>query len=286
MKSQTIATALALALCASILGAQTRIAPPDNKYTVAQDAELGQRTARDARRQLPMLRDSRVTSYIQDVGRRLVSAIPPELRHRQFRYSFEVVNVRDINAFALPGGPMFVNRGTIQAARTEGELAGVMAHEISHVALRHGTAQASKATKYQLGEFAGAVIGAIVGGRTGNVIAQGTSFGLGTAFMRFGREFERQADLQGAQIMARAGYDPREMASMFRTIARENGSGGPEWLSSHPNPGNRYEAISRESASLRVARAESGHERFTSVQARLRSLPRAPTTAQVVRNGN
>jgi predicted Zn-dependent protease len=276
---------LALALSVPFLGAQTRITPPENKYTVAQDAELGQKAARDARRQLPMLRDARTTSYIQDVGRRLVSAIPPELRHRQFRYSFEVVNVRDINAFALPGGPMFVNRGTIQAARTEGELAGVMAHEISHVALRHGTAQASRATKYQMGEFAGAVLGAIVGGRTGSIIAQGASFGLGTAFLRFGRDFERQADLLGAQILARAGYDPREMASMFRTIERQNGSGGPEWLSSHPNPGNRYEAITRESASLRVNRSEIDASRFESVQSRLRSLPRAPTTAQA-RNGN
>src|SRR5207253_10760073 len=96
------------------------------------------------------------------------------LRHSEFRYSFEPVNVREINAFALPGGPMFVNRGMIEAARTEGEVAGVMAHELSHVVLRHGTAQASKATKYEIGEIAGAVLGAIIGGTLGNVVAQGT----------------------------------------------------------------------------------------------------------------
>src|SRR5207249_3163314 len=102
----------------------------------------------------------------------------------EFQYSFDVVNVKEINAFALPGGPMFVNRGMLEAAQNEGQVAGVMAHELSHVILRHGTAQASKATKYEIGEIAGAVIGAIIGGRVGNVVAQGTQFGLGTAFLR------------------------------------------------------------------------------------------------------
>src|SRR5204862_8319981 len=105
-------------------------------------------------------------------------------------------------------GPMYVNRGMIEAANTEGEVAGVMAHELSHVVLRHGTAQASKATKYEIGQVAGAVLGAIIGGGWGQVIAQGTRFGLGTAFLRFSREYERDADLEGAQIMAAAGYDP------------------------------------------------------------------------------
>ena len=99
-------------------------------------------------------------------------------------------------------------------------MASVMAHELSHVALRHGTAQASKATKYEIGQLAGAVLGAIIGGNVGAVVAQGTQFGIGTAFLRFGREYERQADILGAQIMARAGYDPREMANMFKTIEK------------------------------------------------------------------
>src|SRR5258706_3960143 len=98
------------------------------------------------------------------MGRRITGAIAPALLHPEFRYTFEVVNVREINAFALPGGPMFVNRGMIEAANTEGEVAGVMAHELSHVILRHGTAQASKATPYEVGQVAGAVLGAIIGG--------------------------------------------------------------------------------------------------------------------------
>src|SRR4029079_8616322 len=132
----------------------------------------------------------------------------------EFRYTFRVVNQKEINAFALPGGPMFVNRGMIEAAHDEGDSAGVMPHDWSHVLLRHGTAQATKATKYEIGAIAGQVLGAIVGGNVGSVVAQGSQFGLGAAFMRFGREYERQADLEGAQIMARAGYDPRDMANM------------------------------------------------------------------------
>ena len=147
---------------------------------------------------------------------------------------------------------MFLNRGMLQAAGSEGEVAGVMAHELSHVILRHGTAQASKGQKFQIGAVAGQILGAIVGGRTGSVIAQGSQIGLGTYFLKYGREYERQADLLGAQIMARAGYDPRQMARMFERIERQGGGRGPEWLSDHPNPGNRVEAINREAESLRV----------------------------------
>jgi predicted Zn-dependent protease len=144
------------------------------------------------------------------------------------------------------------------------------------VVLRHGTAQASKATPYQIGEIAGAVIGALIGGRVGSVVTQGTQFGLGVAFLRYGREFERQADLEGAHMMARAGYDPRDMASMFRTIEERGGAGAPEWLSSHPNPGNRDEAITTEAASLRVSNPVGDTRPFSRLKAHLGSLPPAP----------
>ena len=161
------AVLLVAVMSAQGASAQTAVKAPKNKYTPAQDVELGQEAAAQVEQQLPILRDDNVTSYVQEIGRRLVDAIPADLRHPEFRYTFKVVNVREINAFALPGGPMFVNRGMIEAAKTEGEVAGVMAHEMSHVALRHGTAQATKATKYEIGTIAGAVLGAIVGGQTG-----------------------------------------------------------------------------------------------------------------------
>ena len=201
---------------------------------------------------MPLLNDGRTEDFVERIGDRLVDQIPAEFREPEFRYSFDVVNLREINAFALPGGPMFLHRGMIQAAQTEGEIAGVMAHEIAHVVLRHGTAQATKGQKFQLGALAGQVLGAVIGGRTGAVVSQGSQIGLGTYFLKYGREYEREADLLGAQMMARAGYDPREMARMFQTIEKQGGGGGPEFLSDHPNPGNRVQSINREAEMLRV----------------------------------
>ena len=249
---------LLLALAASLTislsaEAQTRIDPHSNRFSPAQDVELGRRAAAEVRQELPILHDRRTENYVERIGERLVGAIPARLRQPQFRYSFQVVDRRDINAFALPGGPIFVNRGMLDAAGSEGEVAGVIAHELAHIALRHGTAQATRGQKFQIGALAGQIVGSMIGGKTGAAIAHGSNIGLGTYFLKYSREFEREADLLGAQIMARAGYDPRDMADMFRTIARRSGNGGPEWLSDHPSPANRYEAIHREAALLRVA---------------------------------
>ena len=143
------------------------------------------------------------------------------------------------------------------------------------------TAQATKATKYEIGTLLGAVVGSIIGGNVGSAVAQGTQFGLGTAFLRFSREFERQADLLGSHIMADAGYDPLEMASMFKTIEQQGGAGGPQWLSSHPDPGDRYTAITREATLLDVQNTRRDERAFTQAQARLRQMPPAPTTEEV-----
>ena len=271
-------------LFALLLAGQTTITPPDNKYSPADDVKLGAQAKAEVEKQLPIMRDDAVTSYVEGLGRRLVAVVPSNLRHPEFRYTFDVVNVREINAFALPGGPMFVNRGMIEQAQTEGEVASVMAHELSHVVLRHGTAQASKATKYEIGTIAGAVLGAIIGGNLGNIVAQGTQFGLGTAFLRFSREYEKQADIEGSHIMAAAGYDPREMANMFKTIAKQGGSGAPQWLSDHPDPGNRQEYITKEAQLVRVDNPVRDTRGFQQVRTHLKQLPAAPTTEQATKN--
>src|SRR5438067_499410 len=237
-------------LLSALLASQTVVTPPENKYTPAQDVELGRKAAAEARQQLPLLRNDAVTSYVENLGRRLVNAIPRDVQHPEFNYTFEVVNVREINAFALPGGPMYVNRGMIEAASTEGEVVGVMAHEMSHVMLRHGTAQATKATPYEVGSIAGQILGAIIGGGLGQVVSAGSQFGFGTAFLRYSREYEKQADILGSHLMARAGYDPRDMANMFKTIEKTSGNGGPQFLSDHPNPSNRYQYINDEARML------------------------------------
>jgi len=124
--------------------AQTKIVLHSNRYKPSEDVQVGRQAAAEVEQQMPILRDADATNTVSRVGQRLVSAIPPEFQHPEFQYYFKIVNARDINAFALPGGPMYVNRGMIEAARTEGEMAGVMAHELSHVALRHGTARLPK----------------------------------------------------------------------------------------------------------------------------------------------
>ncbi|HXG90000.1 MAG TPA: M48 family metalloprotease [Vicinamibacterales bacterium] len=277
--------ALVLAASVSSAAAQTQITLDKNKYTPAQDVQIGQEAVAEVRRELPMLNDQRADAYVERIGRDLVRAIPQQFQQDGFRYSFDVVNQKEINAFALPGGPMFLHRGMIEAAKSEAEVAGVMAHEISHVALRHGTAQATKGQKFQIGSIAGQILGAIVGGAAGSVISQGSQFGLGAYFMKYGREYERQADLLGAQILARAGYDPRRMADMFRTIEQQSGGrgGGPEWLSSHPNPGNRYDAILKESEMLQVASRNRSEADFQAVQSRFRSMQPAYTAEQIAR---
>lgn len=272
-RSKTLVLSLLFTCVAGVASAQTVITAPKNKYSLAQDVQLGREAAAQADKELPILRDPQTTAYLERIGRRLLDAAPAQFQHPEFRYTFKVVDQKEINAFALPGGPTYFNRGMFLAAKTEAEAAGVLAHELSHVLLRHGTAQATKATPYQIGTIAGAILGAVVGGRKGEVIAQGTQLGIGTAFLRFSREYERQADLLGAQIMARAGYDPREMASMFRTISQEDRGGAPEFLSSHPDPGNRYDYVMREAEAVRVVNPLRDQGEFRNVQARLGNAP-------------
>jgi hypothetical protein len=170
------------------------------------------------------------------------------------------------------------------AAHAEDEVTGVMAHELAHVLLRHGTANLSKAQNpwLQLGQLAGAIGGAVVGGAAGSAIAQSSQFGIGTLLLRYSRDFEKQADLLGVQIMARAGYDPRALGRMFESIERQSKSSGPQWLSSHPNPGNRTQYINKEAASLTIA-TPPDTSAFSTIQSTLASLPPARSMSELAR---
>ena len=202
--------ALTLFIVVSV-SAQTQIKLPKNKYTPEQDVELGRKAAAEVRQTYPIIKDDAISVYLSKLGNRLVAVAPPDLNQKVYEYSFTPVNLKEINAFALPGGPMFVQRGMFDAAASEGEVVGVMAHELSHVLLRHGTANATKAENpwLQIGQIAGVLGGAVVGGAAGSAIAQGSQLGLGSMLLRYSREFEKQADILGSQLMARAGYDPR-----------------------------------------------------------------------------
>ncbi len=264
---------------------QTRVTLPKNKYKVQDDVKIGQQASAEVERQMPILNDAEATRYVQQVGSRLVNAIPSEFQQPAFNYRFKIINARDINAFALPGGPMYLNRGMIEAARSEGEMAGVMAHEIAHIALRHGTSQATKqgSVRNQLGTIGLILGGAILGGQQG---AQLGALGAQAWMTKYSRDYESKADILGAQIMANAGYDPRDLANMFRTIEQQSGgSRAPEFLSSHPNPANRYEAINREAQMLRVSpNARQNTAQFERIQSRLRGMQRAPSMTEIERN--
>jgi len=175
------------------------------------------------------------------LGRRLVAVIPPE---HSWPYQFHVIQQSDVNAFALPGGPIFVNIGTINAAGNEAELAGVLSHEMSHVYMQHS---AKQAPKQEWVNILGA-LGGLLGGAAGDLAKMGIQFGAGTLLMKYSRADEAQADAVGAIIMYKAGYNPRALAEFFQKLEKLVGNGGAQFLSDHPNPGNRVEAVDREIA--------------------------------------
>lgn len=233
----------------AIAEAQTKIKPGFNLFSPNDDIQIGQQSAQAAMQQLPMVDDAQVNAYVNRIGQRLAA----NAGGPQFQYQFRVVNQSDINAFALPGGFVFVNRGVLDNARNEGEVAGVLAHEISHVALRHGTHQASKAYLAQAGI---SILGGILGGKMGEggaqIINAVGGVGLNALFLKYSRDIETQADVRGSQILAASGYSPADMVSFFQTLERVDPSKKTNWLADHPAPPDRIARIQQEAQLLHV----------------------------------
>lgn len=210
-----------------------------------QQRQLGLQAAAQVYQQMPVLPDSSPeTQYIRQLGHKLVATIPPQY---SWPFEFHVIAQKEINAFALPGGPMFVNLGTITAAGNEAELAGVMAHEISHVYLQHSAKQAEKAqTTAGWAGLLGGLVGATVGGIGGQLAQMGIQAGAQGLILKYSRTDESQADAVGAIILYKAGYNPQALADFFKTLESQGGSVPPQILSDHPNPGNRTQAIEKE----------------------------------------
>ena len=207
-----------------------------------QQEQLGLKTMAEVYKQMPVLPDSsRETQYIRQLASKLQATIP---QNRSWPYQFHVIQASDINAFALPGGPIFVNVGTMTAAENEAQLAGVLAHEMSHVYMQHSAKQAPKATAAQI--IAGLAGAVLPQGGWGSVASGVVQIGAGTVLMKYSRGDEAQADAVGAIIMYRAGYNPQAMADFFETLQKKYGSGGIQILSDHPNPGNRTAAVQKE----------------------------------------
>ena len=245
----SIGLVIALLFTAARADARVELQPCKTSITPLEQIALGEKAVQQVYQQMPVLPDSSpVTQYVQALGRKLADQAPGY----PWPYNFHVVNAADINAFALPGGAIFVNLGAIEAASNEAQLAAAMAHEISHVVLQHSICNLEK--EKRVGIFAGLgeiVSGVILGDSALGAIAQkGIGFTAGLGFLRMGREAEKQADLEGVGILYDADYDPRAMPQFFETIEAKYGKGGAQFLSDHPNPGNRTEYVDREIASF------------------------------------
>ena len=227
--------ALGVAVCLSVPPwALARVQPSSgfDLFSADQEVQVGKQAAADTNKQLPVLPDSDpIVQYVQQLGAKLVAHAPGQ----KWPYNFHVVNQKEINAFALPGGPIYVNMGTIQAAESESELAGVMAHEISHVVQRHATRAATK---------------------------------------------QMEADLLGTDIMYDTGFDPQAMPRFFEIIKQKYPSSSPQFLSDHPDPGNRITYVSSEIKTLPPKQFVQTSPQFA--QAKQRALGMKPLTAQQI----
>ena len=235
---------LSLACAALALGAAQRKLPKPgwNLFSKDQDVQLGREYAQQVERQMHVVPDHQLTEYVNSVGMRLVKQGGLD----DYPYYFKVVQDDSINAFALPGGPMYVHTGLLKAVDNEAQLAGVLSHELSHVVLRHGTHQATRAQALQLGAAILGGAASLRGGLSGQLAQVGIGLAGNSVLLSFSRSMESDADLLGANTMAKAGYNPVELARFFEKLEGQSGTQNSlmaRFLSDHPNPGNRVESI-------------------------------------------
>jgi len=245
-------------LCAATLGTLPALAqlkqlkPGFNLFSAEQDILLGREAVPEVQKQMTVVHNREMDAYLSLLLHKLEKSRYAHTLDRDgsrgelFPFSIHAVYDKKINAFSLPGGPLFINTGAIQAADNEAQLAGVIAHEMSHVVLRHMTNQASKRELVALPALlAGAATGRSL---LGQLAQLGIVFTANSALLKFSRSDEAEADYNGAEIVADAGYNPIEMARFFEKLEEKAGRTGgiEEFLSDHPNPGNRIAAISDE----------------------------------------
>ncbi len=235
---------LSAALSLSVAGrAEVKTLKPGwNLFSPQQDVQLGREAAAEVERKMPVVHNLELDDYLNTLLNRLKQS--PHAGN--FPYTIHAVAYKNINAFSLPGGPLYVNTGLILAADNEAQLAGVIGHEMSHIALRHATNQVSKQNLIAIpAMLAGAVTGHSLMGQLAQL---GIGVGAQSVLLKFSRTDEAQADYNGALIAAEAGYNPLEMANFFEKLEKQAGPRGKvaELLSDHPNPGNRVAVVQEE----------------------------------------
>lgn len=264
-----------LAAAAAAVGQLKTLKPGWNLFTPQQDVQLGQEAKAQVDKTKPIVHDARIDNYIAGLGKKLAAS--PHAG--TFPFSFQVISDSSINAFALPGGPVFINTATITAAQNEAQLAGVMAHEMSHVALRHGTHEASKGKAVELiAGLAGATTGQSM---LGALARAGITLGANSVLLHYSRDAESQADYNGAEIMSDAGYDPVQMARFFQLLETKSSEGRlAQFLSDHPTPGNRVKAVQEEVQYMPHREYKTDSPEFHHIQALVKALPPPPPSQQ------
>jgi hypothetical protein len=247
------------------------IKPGMNFFKKDQDIQMGREYAKEIEQQVEVLGPGPLTDYINALGQKI--AAQPQANG--FPFVFKVVNDPSINAFALPGGPVYINTGIILNAENEGQVMGVVAHEIAHIALRHSTNQVSRSYMLQIPAMLAGAYGQAKGGIAGMLTQLGVGLGANGLLMKFSRGAEQQADLLGTRMMAQVGYNPIEMARFFETLEAKSGGGksGPDFFSSHPNPGNRVKYVSEEVTLLPQRNFNADTGKFQKMKQLAASLP-------------
>ena len=241
----------ALALCVTVGCAGVHPMHP-NFYSVNGDIRLGQQLQKEVEAEMTFLRLSALTQLVNATGARLRDASPLPA-FRLFPYSFTVVDSPEVNAFALPGGPVYVNTGLIEICDTEDQLAAVIAHEMSHVAARHATEMLTTENLTQLALQLGVSAVAFAGIPFPAIAWEGTKLGYVLGLLKYSRGKEAEADRLGLEVMNAAGYDPNEMAVVFRKLAEQERSLPSiveRFTSSHPLSEDRMHEVERLAATL------------------------------------
>jgi Zn-dependent protease with chaperone function len=230
-------------LCACALFSAGLAAAQLISLTEADEVEIGRQASASIDQKQPLLESKELASYLEKMGKALAGVTSrPGIPWR-----FQALNLDEVNAFALPGGFIYVHRGLVEAAETEAELAGVLAHEVAHVAARH---HAADIQRRMIGALGAQVLGGILGGRggmAGTVGKIGTELAASGAYMHFSREAEREADRIGARLLHEAGYDPKGMISLFQKLAalqQSTPNAVQQFFGSHPKPEERSANIS------------------------------------------
>lgn len=263
---------------------QRELKPGFTMFPVAQDVEMGKAAIKEIEPTVTILDDPAMTAYIKRLG----DTITNQIKNPPFPFTYKMVNDPQINAFCVPGGFVYVNTGILINAENEGQVIGVMGHEIGHAVLRHSANQMSKGMLLQGLATAGAMVGEMKGGVAGMASQIGSGLGAQLMMMKFSRNHEKDSDAFGARLMSQAGYNPLEMARFFEKMEQMSGGkqagGVAGWMASHPNPGSRVQLIEQEILAMPRANytADTGEfARFKAAAAKV--VPAKPK--QVVQGG-